>query len=344
MSQNDINIVNDGYNKNYIFISYSHKDTEKVQEIIGILKDSGLKVWSDHRLTPAKEWDDMLAYRIEHCSHFFAFISSNYLESGNCKDELYYARELDVKKVLVYIEEIDLPGSIKMRLGRLQALFYTSEEDKKIFCQKIPEIDEISACRNEAEENLGEDVELFNRAFKEMQNPNSSLSQKAIFNMFTQSARNGYPPANVMLGVCYENGLGVEQNLQQAFNCYADAVKANDSDAMNRLASFYMCGLCIKQDENQAVSLYERSASLGNAEGQNNLGHCYEWGIGKEQSDQMAFAQYQKSAEGGYAEGQANLARCYEEGIGVLPDPEKASYWQKKANENQGATQYILAR
>ena len=69
--------------------------------------------------------------------------------SSNCRDELNFARELNKKRVLVYLEKVELPMGMKMRLGRLQAIHrygYQNEEEfyKKVFCTQG-----LSDCKND---------------------------------------------------------------------------------------------------------------------------------------------------------------------------------------------------
>ena len=41
----------------YLFLSYSHKDSEKAGKIIRVLKKNGFRVWYDEGITPGAEWD-----------------------------------------------------------------------------------------------------------------------------------------------------------------------------------------------------------------------------------------------------------------------------------------------
>ncbi|MBQ1488402.1 MAG: toll/interleukin-1 receptor domain-containing protein, partial [Lachnospiraceae bacterium] len=40
----------------YIFISYSHKDTDRVMPIISRLMNEGFRVWYDDGISPGTEW------------------------------------------------------------------------------------------------------------------------------------------------------------------------------------------------------------------------------------------------------------------------------------------------
>lgn len=69
----------------YIFVSYSHKDSERVWPIIARLQADRFRVWYDDGINPGTEWDSNIASHIKNCSFFLVFISENYLASENCK-------------------------------------------------------------------------------------------------------------------------------------------------------------------------------------------------------------------------------------------------------------------
>ena len=116
----------------YIFVSYSHKNCDRVWPIIERLEKDGYRVWYDDGISPGTEWDVNIADHITHCGYFFALITKDYLESDNCRDELNFVREIKKPMLLVYLEDVELPAEMKMRLGRLQAVqwfTYTNEEN-----------------------------------------------------------------------------------------------------------------------------------------------------------------------------------------------------------------------
>lgn len=121
----------------YIFASYSHKDSSQVHKIISKIHEEGYNVWFDEGIDPGTEWDENIAAHIEKAGFFIAFISKNYLESSNCKDELNYARDLNIERLIVYLEEVELPAGMKMRLGRLQAIHYATYNNPDDFYDKL---------------------------------------------------------------------------------------------------------------------------------------------------------------------------------------------------------------
>lgn len=111
-------------NMPFIFISYSHKDSEMVLPIISRLGAEGYNVWYDAGIEAGTEWDENVAKHIEKCTYFVVFVSKHYIDSKNCKDELNYSRDLDKEMFLIYLEDVDLPAGMAMRLNRIQAVFW----------------------------------------------------------------------------------------------------------------------------------------------------------------------------------------------------------------------------
>jgi TPR repeat protein len=152
-------------------------------------------------------------------------------------------------------------------------------------------------------------------------------------NDYWQAAQAGDPRAQNELGYCYEHGLGVAKDPQDAVKWYRKAAEAGNSAGQNNLGYCYEHGLGVAKDPEEAVLWYRKAAEAGNAAGQYNLGHCYHHGIGVAKDPEEAVLWYRKTAEAGDADGQNNLGHCYQDGIGVAKDPEEAAKWYRLAAE-----------
>ena len=125
----------------YIFISYAHKDKESIYSIIERMISDNYRVWYDEGIDPGTEWDENIAEHVEKSDLFIAFISNNYLDSDNCKDELNYARDLKKSRLLVYIEpDVVLPKGMAMRLNRIQSIHKYTYTDEEQFYKKNPDL------------------------------------------------------------------------------------------------------------------------------------------------------------------------------------------------------------
>jgi len=123
--------------ESFIFLSYSHRDSDQAMEIIRRLMDDGFRIWYDEGIDPGSEWDENIAAHINACDTVLALLSRNYLNSDNCKDELNFARDLNKDRLLVYLEDIQLPPGMAMRLNRLQSIHKYTYADPEDFYKKL---------------------------------------------------------------------------------------------------------------------------------------------------------------------------------------------------------------
>jgi hypothetical protein len=99
----------------------------------------GFRFWYDEGIDPGTEWDDHIAAHVEDCDCMLAFLSKNYVNSDNCKDELNYARDLQKERILIYLEPTVLPRGMAMRLNRIQAIHRYQYTDLNHFYDKLLE-------------------------------------------------------------------------------------------------------------------------------------------------------------------------------------------------------------
>ncbi len=154
-----INVLRTNESHPYIFISYSHRNNEKVFQILDRLYKERYNIWYDIGIVPGTDWDTNIAEHISECTYFIAFISEEYLASSNCRDEINYARDIEKKMVLVYLSEVSLPSGMSMRLNRLQAIHRINYPDDEAFYQKLFSSEGLDECRL-TEEQMSESPEI----------------------------------------------------------------------------------------------------------------------------------------------------------------------------------------
>ena len=79
-----------------------------------------------------------------------------------------------------------------------------------------------------------------------------------------EAAKKGHAGGQGNLGYCYQNGLGVKQNIKKAIKYYKLAVKQGNSHAQLNLAICYFNGQGVKIDQDEAFRLLRLSAEQGN--------------------------------------------------------------------------------
>lgn len=136
--------------KEYIFISYAHKDREEVFRIIEYLQEKGFRIWYDEGIVPGTEWAKNIADHIDHCSYFIAFLSESYIVSGNCKNELTYVQKKEKKWLLIYLDDVSLPSDMELCNIRYQAIEKEKYNDND-FLEKIKSAEGIQRFCDEAQ-------------------------------------------------------------------------------------------------------------------------------------------------------------------------------------------------
>ena len=139
--------------KPYIFVSYAHKDSEVVMRAIALLQQSGFRVWYDEGIDPGSEWPDTIEKYLERSSYFIGFISANSLASQNCTCELYTAFNEHKRILVVYLEDVQLEGGLKMQLSSRQSIHWYKYESENAFFKKLLTAPGLNDCR-ESENNV----------------------------------------------------------------------------------------------------------------------------------------------------------------------------------------------
>lgn len=107
-------------NKPYIFVSYAHKDFDIVSKFIELLQEK-YNVWFDEGIKYGNEWENEIINKLEKCSLFLFLITNNSLESINCRDEIFYARENKLNFInIIFEKDLVLPKDFNFRYGRYQ--------------------------------------------------------------------------------------------------------------------------------------------------------------------------------------------------------------------------------
>lgn len=81
------------------------------------------------------------------------------------------------------------------------------------------------------------------------------------FAWFEKSARQGYAPAQVMLGIMYEH---LRLDKEKAFECYKEAALRGDAKGQYLTGSSYERGFGTQKDIKEAWKWYERACRNGN--------------------------------------------------------------------------------
>jgi len=127
-------------------------------------------------------------------------------------------------------------------------------------------------------------------------------------------AETGDTKAQTYLGFCYENGLEVKKDYEEALKWFHKAAAQNYAEAQRNLGWCYYSGHGVKRDYAEAAKWYRKAADQNNAQAQCQLGDCYASGNGVPKDSAEVIKLYQKAADQNFVPAQLYLSDCYEKG------------------------------
>ena len=147
----------------FIFVSYAHKDSDKVFPIISEFHKAGFPIWYDEGIDPGNEWPTEIANALLNCSLFIVFISSFSKESKNVIREINYALSKDKPFIHIWLEETTLNPGLEMQISTNQGIMLFRMEPENFYrkCRQTFEAFKIKKtnARAEPEEKSRQDGE-----------------------------------------------------------------------------------------------------------------------------------------------------------------------------------------
>lgn len=160
---------------------------------------------------------------------------------------------------------------------------------------------------------------------------------KEVLELAQKSADKNCPSGKNMLGLCYQYGYGVPQNLQKAFDLHNEAANKKDPAALYNVGWCYLNGLGVKKDTIEGLVFLEKSAMQGFPTAQYMLGFLYYNGGKTVQKDvSKAIEWYTLASNQGMPIAQYELSKIYYHGENgeITPDYNKAKNLCEKAAEH----------
>lgn len=112
----------------YVFVSYSHCDKELVLSIINDLMLYACNIWYDTGIHSGEDWNDEIAEHLFRAECVLFMVTSNSIQSDYVKDELNFAKSKRKKIYPIFLENVTLPLSLELLLGRVQAIKFLDDD------------------------------------------------------------------------------------------------------------------------------------------------------------------------------------------------------------------------
>jgi len=149
-----------------------------------------------------------------------------------------------------------------------------------------------------------------------------------------EQAKEGDEEAMYQIGRRYQNGDGVESNIEIASDWWHQAATKGHIPACHDLGIYYVF---TKHDTEKGLKWLEKSASADNLLSYRVLGDIYINGWGIEADIEKGIGLLTHAAEQGHEDSQLRLAGVYHDGEHIDKDLEKAKYWFEKYLEHDTA-------
>ena len=101
----------------YVFISYAHKNSDEIIPILNFLQEKRVKIWFDEGIEVGAEWPATIQQKIKECAVFMPFVTPEFVESKNCRKEVYLADSYDVNILPVFYEDCELKYGLALQLS-----------------------------------------------------------------------------------------------------------------------------------------------------------------------------------------------------------------------------------
>ena len=132
--------------ENYIFVSYAHKDSDKVYPILKKLNRRGYRVWYDEGIAPGSEWSENIALHLNKCAIVLAFVTPNFMASVNCRREINFALSKQKPFLSVVLEPTEMPLGMELQLSAQQSVLRYNYATEEQFIEKICACPEMDNC------------------------------------------------------------------------------------------------------------------------------------------------------------------------------------------------------
>ena len=101
----------------YLFVSYSHRDADKVYPILDALYDRKYRLWYDESCETGNDFRDELRERIEGSEAVLLFVSESSMASPFCGMEIIVARENGKRLYPIYLDNTAVPPAFQILLA-----------------------------------------------------------------------------------------------------------------------------------------------------------------------------------------------------------------------------------
>ena len=115
----------------YLFVSYSHRQSDTVIDTIRVLHERRCRVWYDEGIPAGSDWPKNIALHMQQCAAVLFFLSKSALASPNCFSEIKTALRLNKPVLVMPLEEAERSEAWQALLDKCSFLDPSGDEQEK---------------------------------------------------------------------------------------------------------------------------------------------------------------------------------------------------------------------
>ena len=234
---------------------------------------------------------------------------------------IYLAKAADLKhprSMLLMAQIFENGWGIPIDLEKSLACYYAAKEARSAYCDEA--IDRVKATLSkEYVEKASTELKIAKQLEKGGKKDEASEKYQEILDLLNSAVEFDNPDAMHLLGQMFENGWGIEKDLDQALAYYLAAKEEGHARAekshrhLQRQVGkeYYQRAKVQKAQRNyvEAADLYRKALSYENTSALLGLGELYEKGQGVREDLAMAIKCYKTAVKHGSKSGEAHLKR-----------------------------------
>lgn len=206
--------------------------------------------------------------------------------------------------------------------------FYESNNEDEVALSLYDEASRMGCA--DAYYRLGEMYEFGHGKFCDENKEEANKCFKKAVELWTIDVADGKVDAMYHLGLCYYEGIRVEENILEGIGLLKRAAELGNAEAQDMYGEILWKGEVVGKNKTEALRWYEKSAKQ-NAENAYWLGMRYEDGDYIDKDEAKAFYWYEYAAKQGCIIAMIELAKCYKEGRCVTKNMEKSTVYYRLA-------------
>lgn len=113
----------------YLFVSYAHKDEDRVFPLIRALHERRCRIWYDEGIEIGVNWPQTVAERLRDSALVLVFLSKNALASQNCLREIHFGVSQKKTLLVVRLDDSELPPGVGMQVSVAQTVDWRGAQE-----------------------------------------------------------------------------------------------------------------------------------------------------------------------------------------------------------------------